>query len=198
MNSDKPETPEQIRLRTGGYPSSWEQEAKAAKNLSGGESEQHLRCPLDTENEAVISSPPTQSDPLAELKWTADDVYLMSRNEVVAKRHNAAIDAAARTSQEYWLDQEARVFALIEELKITEPEGSILSRVASLCSYIRMRKSNDWVSVKDRLPTEEDGYGDSNEVETWYMGLLEIHRAEHVSAFLEKYSHWRTITPPKP
>lgn len=54
--------------------------------------------------------------------------------------HDMALNAANLIR--YYREQERLIFAAIEELKITDPEGSMLSRVTSLCDYVKRNLSS--------------------------------------------------------
>lgn len=60
------------------------------------------------------------------------------------------------------------------------------------------RIGDQWVSVKDRLPTEED-FNKAEIFIVWISdddGALRVHNFEDLKHQL--YTHWQCITPPKP
>lgn len=64
-----------------------------------------------------------------------------------------AIDAPGSMSLDYFLQQQSGIFSAIEELKITEPEGSMLGRVTSLCDHVKVlqERNDNQASVFNRL-----------------------------------------------
>lgn len=83
------------------------------------------------------------------------------------------IQAAIEKATKPYRDTEDKICELIEETKITEPEGSPVSRVASLCSWVKPRAAQATSveqvrAIRDEWDKRDHRAAQEGDVEIYY------------------------------